>query len=162
MVADGAKARFFTLETVERTKNKSSSYLIEHEDLINPNQDLSEKELWSSSQSQAGHYREGSSKAHSFDDHRQNHEIEFERRFAQEITSEVLKQIKIYQIQIFFLIAEPRLLGLLREVLIPMLPKPLIIKELNKNLCHLTSQELSEYLFSKDLLPLSKKASHLS
>jgi protein required for attachment to host cells len=162
VVADGAKARFFSLETAEIPEYESSPYLIEDEVLVNPDQDLSGQELWSGPQSQAGHHQEGKGPAHSYDDRRQKHEMEFERRFAQEIAAEILKRPQTVQAQKLCLIAEPRLLGLLREVLIPALPKTWVLYELDKNLCHLNPQELQEYLANKDLLPSLKKAPSLS
>lgn len=159
VVADGAKARFFTVQTAETSKNKSSPALIENEVLVNPDQDLPGQELFSGPQSQAGHHQQGKGPAYSYDDHRQQHALEYERRFAQEITEQILTRTRIYQIQELILIAEPRILGLLREVLTPSLPKTLVLNELNKNLCHLNHQELHEYLVKKDLLPELKKAS---
>jgi protein required for attachment to host cells len=162
VVTDGAKARFFTLKTAEIPEYESSPYLLEDEVLLNPDQSLSGQQLWSGPQSQAGHYQEGKGSAHSYDDRRQKHEIEFERRFAQEIANQILKRTQLHQSQQLILIAEPRLLGLLREVLIPTLPKTLMLSELDKNLCHLTHQELHEYLANKDLLTFPKKAPSLS
>jgi protein required for attachment to host cells len=162
VVADGTKARFFTLETAERPEYQSSPYLLEDEVRVNPAQDLSGQQLWSGPKSQAGHYQEGKGSAHSYDDRRQNHEIEFERRFAQEIAAQILNRTQAHLVQQLFLIAEPRLLGLLRKVLVPSLPKTLVLSELDKNLCHLTPQELHQYLADSDRLPFPKRAPSLS
>jgi protein required for attachment to host cells len=153
VVTDGAKAHFFTLKMAEIPEYESSPYLLEDEVLVNSDRDLSGQQLWSGPESQAGHYQEGNGPAHSYDDHRQDHEMEFERRFAQEIAAEILNRNQAHQAQQLILIAEHRLLGLLREVLIPDLPKTLKLSELDKNLCHLTAQDLQEYLANKDLLP---------
>jgi protein required for attachment to host cells len=162
VVADGTKARFFTLETAEIPEYESSPYLLEDEVLVNPTQDLSGQQLWSGPKSQAGHYQEGKGSAHSYDDRRQTHEIEFERRFAQEIAGQILSRTQSHPAQQLFLIAEPRLLGLLRKVLVPSLPKTWVLSELDKNLCHLTPQELHQYLVDSDRLPLPKRAPSLS
>jgi protein required for attachment to host cells len=152
VVADGAKARFFSLGVRERADGELSPYLLEDETLVNPEQTQQGQQLWSGPESQAGHYQEGKGRAHSYDDRRRDHEVEFERRFAQAIAEQILGQIQTHQLQSLLLIAEPRILGLLREVLIPTLPKTLKLSELDKNLCHLTPQELHEYLAERDLL----------
>lgn len=150
VVADGAKARFFTLEVKELAGGKVGPYLLEDETLVNPDQTQAGQQLWSGPESQAGHFQEGKSQAHSYDDRRRDHQVEFERRFAQAITAQIQGQVQ--SLQRLLLIAEPRILGLLREVLMPTLPKALQVSELDKNLCHLTAQELHEYLAKRELL----------
>lgn len=162
VVADGAKARFFTLEPAGIIEYPSAPSLVENEVLLNPDRDLSDRQLWSSPQSQAGHFQEGKGPAHSYDDRRQKHELEFERRFAQEITDRVLNQIQLHQIRQLILSAEPRILGLLRETLTPELPKTLSMSELDKNLCHLTPHELYEYLDNRNYFSLSEQAPSIS
>jgi protein required for attachment to host cells len=152
VVADGAKARFFTLEEKEFARGEFRPHLVETEGLVNPEQKLPGQQLWSGTESQAGHFQEGKSQAHSYDDRRRDHEVEFERRFAQSITEQILSQTQTHQLHHLLLIAEPRLLGLLREVLKPALPKTLKLRELDKNLCHLKPQELHEYLANRHLL----------
>ncbi len=152
VVADGAKARFFTLEVKERAGGEPGPYLLEEESLVNPDQMQPGQQLWAGPESQAGHYQEGKGQAHSYDDRRRDHEMEFERRFAHSIAEQVLSRTQTHPCQRLLLIAEPRLLGLLREVLIPALPKTLKLRELDKNLCHLKPQELHAYLAERDLL----------
>jgi protein required for attachment to host cells len=152
VVADGAKVRFFTLEEKEDVGGEFRPRLIENEALLNPEQKLPGQQLWSGAESQAGHFQEGKSQAHSYDDRRRDHEVEFERRFAQSIAEQILSQAQARQLHHLLLIAEPRLLGLLREVLKPALPKTLKLRELDKNLCHLKPQELYEYLVNRHLL----------
>lgn len=152
VVADGAKARYFTSEVKELAQGEIGSYLLEDASLVNPDQMEEGKELWSGPESQAGHYRQGRSTAHSYDDHRQDHELEYERRFARSITEQILLRTHTHPLQRLVVIAEPRLLGLLREVLIPKLPKALELTEIDKNLCHLRPDELYEYLTKRSLL----------
>ena len=45
--------------------------------------------------------------------------IEFERRFAQKIATNIAHLTQVYQAQRVLLIAEPQILGLMREALIP-------------------------------------------
>lgn len=149
IAADGAKARFFSLEFGEHYH----PCLREQEALVNVFHDQKAQQLWSSPESQAGHYQEGKSSAHSYDDHRQDHKVEFDRRFVQAIADQVLPQAT--QLQRLLLIAEPHILGLLRDILIPVLPKTLEVSELDKNLNHLSPQEIYEYLTNQALFTSS-------
>lgn len=152
VVADGAKARFFSLKEKRGVGGKPDYALCEEDALVNPDQMQPGQQLWSGPSSQAGHFQEGKGQAHSYDDRRQDHTVEFERRFAQAITVQILSRTQSQTMYSLVLIAEPRLLGLLRQVLVPTLPKTLKLNELDKNLCHLTPQALKEYLVQKNLL----------
>jgi protein required for attachment to host cells len=155
-VIDGTRARFMTLEPAELPEYESGPNLVEHEGLANSTKELQGRELWASAKT--GRNRGTSGQAHSYDDHRENHVVEFERRFAQEIASQIGALIQTHQVQHLVLIAEPQILGLMREAIAPTLPKHLKTSELAKDLCHLKPHELHEYLANKDLLPPQKPA----
>ncbi len=149
-VVDSAKARFLTLQAAE--SSESGPHLIEHEGLVSPEGELKGQELWSSSKT--GRNRGSSGQAHSYDDHRENHIIEFERHFTQSITTRIIDLIQTHQAQRILLVSETKVLGLMRESLMPLLPKDVKISELAKNLCQLKPHELYEYLVNKELLPI--------
>ncbi|HEY9727972.1 MAG TPA: host attachment protein [Chroococcales cyanobacterium] len=151
-VIDGTRARFFTLEQAEIPEFESGPNLIEHEGLFN---ELSGKELWSSVRT--GRNQGSASQAHAYDDGRNNQVVEFGRRFAQMIATELLNLIQVCRTQRVILIAEPRILGILREALAPLLPKNLQIQELTKDLCKLKPLELHEHLATKNFLPARKR-----
>lgn len=155
-VIDGTKARFLTLDPADLSEPKSRPHLTEQVCLLNPAKGLQGQQLWASAKT--GRNRGVVGQAHSYDDRRQNHMLEFERRFAQAIATEILKLIQTYQSQQLLLIAESQILGLMREAVVPVLPKNLTISELAKNLCQLTPHELHEYLVSKELLPAPEAA----
>jgi protein required for attachment to host cells len=150
-VIDGTKARFLTLEPADLSEPKSRPHFIEQKCLLNPDQELQGQELWASAKT--GRNRGIAGQAHSYDDGRDHHRVEFERRFAQMITTQILHLIEAHQAQQLLLIAEPKILGLVRDVLVPVLPKKVTINELAKSLCQLNPHELFEYLMSKQLLP---------
>jgi protein required for attachment to host cells len=153
-VMDSAKARFLTLKPAEFSE--SAPHLIEHEGLVSPSGELKGEELWSSSKT--GRNRGSSGQAHSYDDHREGHIVEFERHFAQEVTTRIFDLIQTHQAQQVLLVTEPKILGLMREMLVPVVPKEIKISEVAKNLCQLKPHELYEYLVSKELLPTQKMA----
>ncbi len=156
-VIDGTKARFLTLKPSELPGYESGPHLIEHEALLSSNSELQGQELWTSTKT--GRNRGVAGQAHSYDDGRDNHLIEFERRFTQNIAAKIVNFMQAHQIQQLLMIAEPRILGLIRESLTPVLPRNIKINELAKELCHLKPHELQEYLANKQLLPPYKRAS---
>ena len=159
-VVDGAKARFLTLESAEFPEYESGPNLIEHEGLFSSEKELQGQELWANTKT--GCNRGSAGQAHGYDDHRQNHMIEFERRFAQKIATKIAHLIQLHQAQRVLLIAAPQILGLMREALISVLPKTLELSELAKDLCQLKPSELQAYLANKKLLPASKRTSKLA
>jgi protein required for attachment to host cells len=150
-VINGAKARFLTLEPGEFPEYWSSPRLIEHESLLNLTKEIQGQELWSSTKT--GRNRGSGGQAHSYDDHRENHIAEFERRFAQAIATQIVNLVQAHQVEQLLLIAEPKILGLMRETLTTGSLTHLKLGELAKDLCQLKPHELHEYLANKGLLP---------
>lgn len=160
VVIDSTKSRFLTLELTDFTEYEAGAHLIEHEGLLNPEGETQGQELWSSTKT--GRNRGSRGQAHSYDDHRENHVVEFERRFAQATATQIGNLVQMHQIQQLILIAEPQILGLMREVLAHGMPMHLKINELAKNLCHLKPHELHEYLANQGLLPIPSNPRRMS
>jgi protein required for attachment to host cells len=156
-VIDSTKARFLTLEPSDSSEYGSSPKLIEHESLLNSASEIKGQDVWSSTKT--GRNRGAAGQAHSYDDHRESHLIEFERRFVQTIAARIINLIQVHQVQQFLMIGEPQILGLMREALVSGFPQKIKISELNKNLCHLKPHELHEYLAHKQLLPAVRRVS---
>ncbi|MCX7593847.1 MAG: host attachment protein [Fischerella sp.] len=156
-VIDGTRARFLTLEQPELPEYESGPNLVEHKSLFNPVKELQGKELWANVK--PGRNQGLSGQAHAYDDRRQQHVTEFERRFAQVIGHEILSFTQTKRIQRLLLVAEPHILGVVREVVTPLLPKNLQIQDLAKDLSKFKLKEIYEYLASKGLLPIRKQAS---
>lgn len=154
-VIDGTKARFFTLKPSDRSEYESSLKLIEHDCLFNSTKELHGQDLWATTKT--GRNRGVNGQSHSYDDRRDNHIVEFERRFLQAIATKISNLSQVHQIQQLLLIAEPQILGLMREAIIPELSKQIQVSELAKDLCQLSSNELYEYLAKKELLPARQK-----
>jgi protein required for attachment to host cells len=151
VVASSTKAKMFVLEPAEFPDYQLSSRLVEKNELHNLSQEQQGQDLWSNTK--PGRNRGTAGQAHGYDDHRENHMIEFERRFAQDISTKLVQLIRTVQPDQLLLIAEPHILGIMRSVLVPDLPKNLKSNELAKDLCQLKAHELHEYLTTKDLLP---------
>ena len=150
-VVDSAKARFFILEPAEFPENGSGPTLIEQEGLMNPAKESPSQELWSSTKT--GRNRGAGGQAHSYDDHREQHVVEFERRFAHAIADQVVQLVAASQTRHLLLIAETQIMGLMREAIASVAPANLEVNELTKNVSHLTPYELHKYLAGQGLVP---------
>lgn len=154
-VINGTQARFFTLDSAAISEYESSPNLLEHPGLSEPTKEMLGQELWANTKT--GRNRGTSGQAHSYDDHRQNHEIEFEKRFANEITNTMLNIVQTHQARQLILVAEPQILGLMREAMTDKLFKNLNIKEVAKDICHFSVTQIHDYLAKKELLPACNK-----
>ncbi|NEZ60896.1 host attachment protein [Adonisia turfae] len=149
---NGAVARFFTSEPATLPMyDPDVLTLVEHKSMVSFEGELPGKALWSNIQS--GRNRGASGQSHRYDDHRQSHKIEFERRFAKSIAKTVLDLVESKHVRQLIIIAAPQILGLMREVCTPLLPKPLKMNELARDLCHLKPHELHDYLAKTGQLP---------
>ncbi|AFZ36818.1 Host attachment protein [Stanieria cyanosphaera PCC 7437] len=157
-VINGTQARFFTLEPAEWPDYESGPNLIENEGLLSEANQLHGQELWANVKT--GRNRGSSGQAHSYDDHRDNHAVEFEKRFAQNIINKITQLTQTHQAQQLILVAEPQILGLIRNTVATKLPKQLKQQDLAKDLCHLNSNQIHSYLAKKELLPACHKGSY--
>ncbi|MBF2062901.1 MAG: host attachment protein [Calothrix sp. C42_A2020_038] len=149
-VIDGTRARFFTPKEAEFPEYETKSGLVEHKSLVNPMQKLEGKQLWATIKT--GRNQGSRGQSHTYDDHRQNHIDEYERRFAQMIASEITNFTQVQNIQTLKLVAETQILGILRSETIPLLPKNIRIQELAKDLCKLKPKEIHEHLVNNNLI----------
>lgn len=154
-VVDGAKARFLTLEPVAAPDLESGPDLINRGELLNPAIEMSGQDLWANTKT--GRNRGSGSRGHSYDDHRGNHLVEFERRFAQAIGAQIDALIAAHDLNTLVLVAEPQILGILRGCLAGVDGR-LQVQELAKDLCKMTPRQLQEYLAQKDILPTRQVA----
>ncbi|MBE9046218.1 host attachment protein [Pleurocapsales cyanobacterium LEGE 10410] len=154
-VVDGSQARLFTLDSTALVEHESGPNLLEHQCLTNDTRELRGQELWANTKT--GRNRGSNGQAHSYDDHRQNHEIEFEKKFASRISSAIVDLIQTHQARHLIVVAEPQILGILREAMTDNLFKNLDVQEVTKDLCHLKSNQIHDYLAKKQLLPACQK-----
>ncbi len=155
-VIDGIKARFLTLSPVEFDGYESGPNLIEHDSLHSAEKEMQGQDLWANTKT--GRNRGTAGQAHSYDDHRSNHMMEFERRFAQTIVSRIIELSTSHEVQQLILVAEPQTLGIMREVMSSGLPRQLTVHEVAKDLCRMSVKELHHYLADRSLLPAFKRA----
>jgi protein required for attachment to host cells len=150
-VVDGAKARFLTLEPLADPAVESGPDLVERCELVNPAIEMAGQELWANGKT--GRNRGGGSQGHNYDDHRNNHLVEFERRFAQAIGDQIEEMMAAHGLNTLILVAEPQILGLLREVLQGNAGRFGTVHDLAKDLCWMKTRQVHDYLSQKGLLP---------
>jgi protein required for attachment to host cells len=150
-VVDSARARFFALELGDFPETGNGAKLTEIDGLLNPAAETRDEELWSSPKT--GRNWGTGEQAHSYDDHRESHRAEFERRFAQAIATQIRDMVEAESIRHLILIAEPQVIGFMRDAIASTAPPQLHVQELAKNLGHLKTHELHKCLASHNLAP---------
>jgi protein required for attachment to host cells len=115
LVADAARARFITLQPPDELTPDQGSRLVEHSDLVNPEAELPDRELFSERSGRTHGSPSGS--AHGSDDHRARHREELERRFARRVLEAAQRFVAERSLGRLVIAAEPHLLGVLRAEL---------------------------------------------
>lgn len=148
IAADGARARMFVLEKDDTLQ--AGSRLVEKLDLVNTSYTARGKDAPGvrterNTSRQAG-------PMHPQDAERGRHRIEVERRFAREIAAHGAAMVKTGSVDKVILVAEPRMLGLLRQPLRAAAGKRAKISEIGRNHTHLTPSRLHQRLTADALI----------
>jgi protein required for attachment to host cells len=152
VVADGSRARLFTAEF---HAGESSATLKDREDLVSPERNLTGREIFANVKS--GRNREArNAQAHGYDDHRTRHREETERRFAKQIAAATADIVKRHASDWLVIVADPRLLGLLRKPLDAKLPAGLPRIELREDLSWHALPQIRRVLERRGVLPASQ------
>ena len=153
LAADATRARFFTLEPAEFPLVETNPKILEHEVLIDPELRLPGRELFSDPKS--GRNRApGGGPAHGYDDHREKHLVELEKRFAKVVANEVLRLLAEKNANRLVVAAEEKMSGHLAPLLAE---APASIEWVEKEYTHLSAQEIHEKLAALNLVPAPKK-----
>ena len=148
VVANGSKARFFTLEDPENPEVHYGPNLVKQADIVQQESELRDHEIWSDSKS--GGNRGHGGRSHGYDDHRNQHRDEADKRFAHTIISEC-KRFSQKNAKII-LVSQKRMLGHLRHA-IQSTHGSLKPRELAKDLVKLNPIDLQEHLARENLIP---------
>jgi len=155
VVTDSARARYFTLEPVEFPEMESGPQLVELQDLINPEGQLAEGELFTNLKSGRGRAPQGGP-AHGYDDHRDRHTDELDKRFCQTVTREIARLVQEQRARCVVLAAQPRILGVLRPEMDVVHRQGVEIFEVPRDFTKLPPRKIHEHLSREDLLPPCK------
>jgi len=149
VVADGARARFFSLD--EPGVGEAGPNLVEVSDLANSEAEMAGKDIYRDLKSGRNEASAGGG-AHGYDDHRNGHLEESERRFAKQIAAAATDAVLREQSGCLVVAADPNMMGHLRAAMNVSLGG-IEVKEVVKDLSKLGPQELQEHLAADHALP---------
>ena len=152
VITDGAHARFFTLEPVDFPELESGPRLVEHEELLNPEKEIHERDLFTDSKTGRGR-APLKGPAHGYDDHRSQHENEFERRFARRILEKTRRFVKAHQARHVVLTAPAHMLGSLRLDLDILFKDGIRVHEFKKDMTKFWPRQIHSHLAKEQVLP---------
>ena len=152
IAANGAHARFFTMPETQLAANESGPHLVELETFINPERETTGSALWSDNTGGRSGTPGG---AHGYDDHREQHRMEYERRFAAMVAKRAIERMQGMVGANLIITAEKRMLGLLRDVIAGR--HDFTVREMAKNFCKVSPAELQGHLVKAGLLPPVRK-----
>lgn len=151
-VISGAQARFFTLEPIEFPEVESGPRLIERGELDNPEGRIQERDLYADSKTGRGR-APGGGPSHGYDDHRSQHDEEFERRFGREALEKAAQVARRSKARQVLLVAPSRMLGVLRQELDILLRQGMEVREVSKDMIKFTPKQIHSHLAKQGLLP---------
>ena len=137
VVAEGARARFFTLEPAEVPELSGGPDLVEHDALANPQHRAHDDSIYANTR--GGRYRTSGGQGHGYDEHRQRHASRLDNLARSNGTRRII------------LCAEKRMLGVLRGVVSA--PPGTEIVEVGKDLAKLPTPELHRHLARDGHIP---------
>jgi protein required for attachment to host cells len=152
VVADGASARFFSVESPAQPALESGPRLFERDDLVNTEHELGGGDKYSTTRSGLNLNPRGGP-SHGYDDHRAQHEQEHERRFARDIAARALSLAQEHRAGHLVVAAERHMLGLLREALEIPVKSGIEVSELAKDLTRLAPAQVYEHLAAAGVVP---------
>lgn len=157
VVAGGSKARILTLEPVEFPELQSGPNLVEHATLENPEHRAHDAQVLAELRS--GRNRAAFGPAHGYDDHRQQHDKEVDKRFARDIASELDRIVHTNGFQHVVLCADKRMLGMLRPSLAISVGAAVDVHEVPKDLGKLNCRQIHDRLAEDGHLPARRRRS---
>ena len=152
VIANGVRARFFTLEPVEFPQLESGPLLCERRELINRERASSHKELYSDSKTGRGRAPRGG-RAHGYDDGRSERRVKLEAGFAREVLAMASRMARANQSRRVVIAAPARMLGLLRPHMDFLLKHGVEVRESPKDMIRLNPRQIHELLARERLLP---------
>jgi protein required for attachment to host cells len=156
VVASAARARFFTLEPAEFPDLESGPTLVDQGELLNPQARVPERDLFADSKTGRGRAPRGGS-AHGYDDHREQHEDESERRFSREILEKARLMAEQHDVREIVLAGSTRAIPFLRQDVDRLMKQGRRVQELIKDMTKLTSEQIQDHLAKEELLPARRR-----
>lgn len=146
LVADGSRARFFAVDPFRGVLRFD-----EREVLVEPERNLKGTETWTEARS-GRKQAPGGGPAHEMDSHRNRHREEVEDRFAKRIAKKAASFARREGRDYLVVVAEPRMLGLLRPRLDADLPASVRRAEIGEDLSWHTLTHIRRVLERRGVL----------
>ena len=156
VVMCGAHARFFTLEPVEFPELESGPKLVDRGKLINPEKEIAGRDLYTDLKTGRSRAPRGGP-SHGYDDHRTQHEDEFDRRFARNVVQETMRLAKENRARHIVLAAPARMLGLLRHDLNDIHKHGIEVRKVAKDMSKFSPRKIHDHLAKRHLLPAHRR-----
>jgi protein required for attachment to host cells len=150
IAADSARARFFLAE--DNGAPHAPLKLVERETLENPDLRTLSRSVTGRPRTETNTNREAGP-VHPIGAQRERHRLELDRRFALRIASVAGKITYPWREGMVLLIAEPKLLGMVRGPLGKVLHAKIALKELARNYAQLGPTELRDELVASKIMP---------
>lgn len=151
VVADAVRARFFHMEEAGDPSLESGPDLVEDEVLLNPEQAMADRDVFSESKS--GRNRTRGTSPHGYDDHREKHADENNRKFARHVAKETISRAGKKSARYVVIAADKRMLGMLRSRLADSANAKWEIREYAGDISKLAPRALHKHLAGKKLIP---------
>ena len=151
VAVDATRARFFTLEPIKDPTRESGPHLKEQDHLENAEKMVPEREMFSSVK--RGRNRGPAGQAHGYDDHRERHEKDFERRFAVKVMEQAFERRRTCGARILVLTAEPGMLGQLRQATEKLSRNGFELQEYAADFTRMSTTDIHDVLAHQNLLP---------
>jgi protein required for attachment to host cells len=152
VVADGAKARIMEVEENADAPPRARIKLVESARLSNPQHTVGGRRTLRKIKSGRDVGR-GRMAPHGYTDKREQHEAEVLRRFAARIAKRATALATAGGASSMVLVADPRMLGLLRAALKPVSKVGVKVRELAHDYTGCTAPQLQRHLRDNGLLP---------
>jgi hypothetical protein len=149
VAADGAKARFFVSESVPDAPHRE--HLAERSALVNPERKVPGKDWYSNVRSGSNRAPHGAT--YEYDDHRERHLAEVERRFARALAEIIGEFVRRENASKLVLAVDSRMLGLLRERVPEFVPEATEILEVATNVAALAPAAIHSLLSKQGVFP---------
>jgi protein required for attachment to host cells len=151
VVCAGGNARLFTLEPAELPELESGPNLVVRGEVSSDVVGEHGAALWSDLKT--GRNRSPGGSAHGYDDHRDRHAEEYDRRFAQEVAEQTQRLVDSRNLSKVVLVAHGHCLAHLRRAFHGRFRNGTSVVELSKDLGKLKPLEIHAHLARERLLP---------
>ena len=150
IIIDNARARFMVFDPSPDDPDAPLT-LVECDALTDSEANLGDQQVFANLK--GGRNRApGAGPAHAYDEHRAQHRLEDHRRFARRIAKRARSLAEERDLMKLVVVAEPRMLGVMRAELEPRLPKDVAVAEVSEDLGKRSVPEIREALEQRGVL----------